>query len=175
MQCTFICNVSSCMFYALFVAPCSNTIFCDNSDEEQHLDIRPGDDGDDDAMSITSSAIYSVASDMPTEELEQFVTNMFETLMRRTTPAVAATPARRATRTDAGGTAETSPGKIDFDNLDTKVLSVTENISNAILALTIEELWCVQQHVDEAKIKYDMKKCNKLNRYKDNVWKYGNK
>jgi hypothetical protein len=138
-----------------------------------NIDIRPGDDGDD-AMSVASSCIMSIASDISKAELEEFVTNMFETLMSKNRTKKAPRAARTSTGGAAGGPPEPSPAKIAFDNEHKRIETATENITNAIPALTIEELWWVQQHIDEAKIKYDMK-CTRINRYKDNVWKYGKK
>ena len=129
---------------------------------------------DDDAMSVVSSCIMSIVSEMPKEELEEFVTNMFESLMSKNKTRKAPKTTRTTTGGTTGGPPEPSPAKIAFDNEHKKVETVTENITNAIPTLTIEELWWVQQHVDEAKIKYDMK-CTRINRYKDNVWKYGKK
>ena len=191
MQCTFICNVSSFMFYALFVAPCSNTIFCDNSDDEHHLDIRPGDDGDD---------VMLIASSMSNVELAQTIVQMHETTERamqqmqanfqRQTEemtnnfrAMMTTPVRpratpRANRTpaatNADGTPAPSPQQIAFDNDHAQVKNATDGIAKQIKELNIKELWWVQQHVDEAKLKFDMNS-RELRSYKDKVWTYGAK
>jgi len=115
--------------YALFLLSCSN---------DENVDIRPGDAGEDrmsgsDAMSIAS--MQSVVSNMPKVELEELVTTMFHSLMAK--PKTRATP--RTARTAAGGTAEPSPAKIAFENDHKKIVTATDPITQAIPTLTIED------------------------------------
>ena len=116
----------------------------------------------------------SIASDMPKAELEEFITNMFESLLSKSRTRKAPRSVRTTAGGAAGGPPEPSPAKMAFDNEHKRIETATEPITKVIPTLTIEELWWVQQHIDEAKIKYDMK-CTRINRYKDNVWKYGKK
>ena len=152
--------------HALFLLSCSNTIFLYNSDDE-NIDIRLGDDGDDD-MSVVSSCIMSIASDMPKAELEECVTNMFESLMSKSRTRKAPRSVRTSACGAAGGPPEPSRAKIAFDNEHKRIETATDPITKVIPTLTIEDLWWVQQHIDESKIKYDMK-YNRIIRYKDNV------
>ena len=80
--------------------------------------------------------------------------------------------ARRATtRTTVNGVVPDSPQKIAFLLDHDNVVNGTNNITPLFKTLTIKELWWVHQHVDEEKIKYDMKS-RLLSNYKEDVWKY---
>ena len=107
------------------------------------------------------------------------VTNMFQTLMRNTTTAVAPTPVlqtpqRRTTAAAAGGAAGAepptiSPAKAAFLLEHDRVVEATEKICQAIQKLKQKELWWVQQWVNEAKLKYTTKT---IRTYTDNVHRY---
>ena len=148
-----------------------------NSDDEneKNYDREVQDDGDDDAMSVASSAMHSVTSNMSKAQLEEMVTNMFETLMRNTTTAVAPTPVlqtpqRRTTATAAGAEPPTiSPAKAAFLLEHDRVVEATETMCQAIQKLKQKELWWVQQWVNEAKLKYATKT---IRTYTDNVHRY---
>ena len=150
-----------------------------NSDDEneRNYDRQVQDDGDDDAMSVASSAMHSVTSNMSRAQLEDLVTNMFQTLMRNTTTAVAPvpqTPQRRTTAVTAGGDAggeppAPSPQKAAFLLEHDRVVQETDAMCQAIQKLKQKELWWVQQWVNEAKLKYTTKT---IRTYTDNVHRY---
>ena len=150
-----------------------------NSDDEneRNYDRQVQDDGDDDVMSITSSAMHSVTSNMSKEQLEEMVTNMFEALMKKTTTAVAPvpqTPQRCTTVVATGGAAggeppAPSPQKAAFLLEHDRVVQETDAMCQAIQKLKQKELWWVQQWVNEAKLKYNMKS---IRTYTDNVHRY---
>ena len=77
----------------------------------------------------------------------------------------------RAARTSVNGVVPDSPRKtaflLDHDN----VVAKTNDIIPLLRKLSIKELWWVQQHVDDEKIKYNMKS-RELCAYKENVWDY---
>ena len=105
------------------------------------------------------------------------VTNMFQTLMRNTTTAVAPvpqTPQRRTTTVTAGGAAGAeppapSPQKAAFLLEHDRVVQETDAMCKAIQKLKQKELWWVQQWVNEAKLKYTTKT---IRTYTDNVHRY---
>ena len=78
---------------------------------------------------------------------------------------------RTTTRTVVNGVVPDSPQKIAFLLDHDNVVNKTNHITPLLRILTIKELWWVQQHVDEEKIKYDMKS-RLLSNYKEDVWKY---
>jgi hypothetical protein len=110
-------------------------------------------------------------------QLEEMVTNMFETLMRNTTTAVAPvpqTPQRRTTAVAAGGAAggeppAPSPQKAAFLLEHDRVVQETDAMCKSIQELKQKELWWVQQWVNEAKLKYTTKT---IRTYTDNVHRY---
>jgi hypothetical protein len=161
---------------------CSNTVFCDNSDDE-NVDIRPGDDGDDDRMSIASSTMQSVASGMSKDQLEAIVVTMFNKMMQENANAnanavalnpVLQTPQRRTTAAAAGGAAGAepppiSPARAAFNIEHDRVVAHTETMCQEIQKLNQKELWWVQQWVNEAKLKYT---AGTIRTYTDNVHRY---
>ena len=105
-------------------------------------------------------------------------TNMFETLMKKTTTAVAPTPAlqtpQRRTTAAAGGAAGAepptiSPVKAVFLLEHDRVVEATETMCQSIQKLKQKELWWVHQWVNEAKLKYATKT---IRTYTDNVHRY---
>jgi hypothetical protein len=114
---------------------------------------------------------------MSKEQLEAIVVTMFNKMMQENTTAVAPvpqTPQRRATAAAAGGAAggdppAPSPQKAAFLLEHDRVVQGTDEMCKAIQKLHQKELWWVQQWVNEAKLKYNMKS---IRTYSDNVHHY---
>ena len=136
-------------------------------------------------MSIASRAsaqINELAATMENNmvQMQAMMTLQTTTLQTNIAAMMAAAPLRRAPRSRTApaavdGVVQESPAaakkRVAFFLIHDKVITGTDHISPLIPALTIEELWWLQQHVDDAKIKYDMKGTTFTN-YKEDVWKY---
>ena len=167
-----------CLLSLLSLYHVLTLFFCDNSDDEheENLDIRPGDDGDDDRMSIASSTMQSVASGMSKDQLEAIVVTMFNKMMQENANAIIPTPVTKTPkkRTTAAGATDDeppapSPQKAAFLREHELVAEATDAMCQAIQKLNQKELWWVQQWVYEAKLKYNTKT---IRTYTDNVHRY---
>ena len=169
----------------------------DDEPEETGDDGVPDEDAYDDsdrmsmaseASSAATKAILDLSSNLQNnmqmmeqnhEQKMEEMRGMFTTTTTITTNLAAMfatmpTPiprARRGPRTAVNGVVPDSPQKIAFLLDHDNVVNKTNHITPLLNTLTIKELWWVQQHVDEEKIKYDMKS-RLLSNYKEDVWKY---
>jgi hypothetical protein len=129
------------------------------------------------ASEASSKAMNELASTMKQNMDEmQGMWKQTMTLQTNLVTMLAAAPpprtrATRAARTAVNGIVPDSPQKIAFLLDHENVVTRTNDITPLLRNLSIKELWWVQQHVDDEKIKYNMKS-RELCVYTENVWDY---